>query len=179
MTKRLQNFVRVVGCFHSFLSLSVFLLFLPSCISWRASFSSSVGVQLQHFKGPDTFSACWVILVFYNPAKHWHGLQDLQHVYVVLLQAYARGGTAVSSLIRRTFLESAQIFDSWEISQRAQTLELACNSHPSMWWCDHARLCFTFGFQVWVVSLPATDAPLCAMLYFVFCFAVTNLEDNC
>ena len=37
-------------------------------------------VQLQHSEDSDTFSACWVILMFPQSTKLWHGLQDLSIV---------------------------------------------------------------------------------------------------
>ena len=67
---------------------------------------------------------CFHILLFPNSDMDY----KIFNMSVIFLHAYKHGGPRFISLIQRTFVESAQNFDSGEISGWAQSL--ARNSHP-------------------------------------------------
>ena len=126
--------------------------------------SSSSFVYVPNFTmmTTDTFSACWVILVFPESTKLGHGLRtgSLTCVCGLFACVYTQE-TSVYSLILWTFVEPALNL-TLEKSQggRAQS-KLARNSHPSIWWpCMHARSCLTLSFG----SEYSCSAPLTLIL---------------
>ena len=96
---------------------------------------------LRHFLGAKNFNIVKTVTLLVHAGLFWcfHNLPNSDMDYgifnmrrpVIFLHCLYTTGTSVYSLIRRTFVESAQNFDSGENSGRAQSL--ARNGHPSIW----------------------------------------------
>ena len=89
------------------------------------------------------FSALWVIYV-HSPLNSWHGLHDLQCVYVICL--HETHGTSLYSLFWGTFFRVCTRFDSGDFSG-CVLQSLTCNGHPFMWWQRLIMLNLAFGIE--------------------------------